>query len=382
MIPPPGGAVNTESSISLPFSGTLNLVPFAPNRRWFRLSLRTPNATGYASISPAKPLRVQSHESRTDAVPAYESLPKQNYTLDVATRPAVVHQPRGTAMNRFAIVRSRLVGLLWMSLVGFSGMTAAAEEGPGITVSEIGVVEAMPDTVELTAMLEGNAELADDAVKKYRDNKRRVVEALNGLKIKGMIVAGSGLAVNSGTPANPMAAFQAGQANQPKIADKVAVQERLTVTLSGIDTMSADNILQSVTRILDVAKDAGGVIGSGPPKSMIEIQLSGAKPGPLATFKLSKTDLPRQQAYEAALKQARAKAERLAQLAGVELGDIVSIRETAPVSKGDTSGGGMSAYLGLLGQASNKQPEYTSVELQNIPVTVSLSVQFGIVKKK
>ncbi len=285
-------------------------------------------------------------------------------------------------MNRFAIVRSRLVGLLWMSLVGFSGMTAAAEESPGITVSEIGVVEAMPDTVELTAMLEGNAELADDAVKKYRDNKRRVIEALNGLKIKGMTVAGAGLAVNSGTPANPMAAFQAGQANQPKLTDKVAVQERLTVTLSGIDTMSADNILQAVTRILDVAKDAGGVIGSGSPKSIIEIQLSGAKPGPLATFKLSKTDLPRQQAYEAALKQARAKAERLAQLAGVELGDIVSIRETAPVSKGDTSGGGMSAYLGLLGQASNKQPEYTSVELQSIPVTVSLSVQFGIVKKK
>lgn len=284
-------------------------------------------------------------------------------------------------MNRFAIVRSRLVGLLWMSLVGFSGMTAAAEEGPGITVSEIGVVEAMPDTVEMTAMLEGNAELADDAVKKYRDNKRRVIEALNGLKIKGMTVAGSGLSVNSGTLANPMAAFQAGQANQPKLADKVAVQERLTVTLSGIDTLSADNILQSVTRILDVAKDAGGVIGPGP-KSMIEIQLSGAKPAPLATFKLSKTDLPRQQAYEAALKQARAKAERLAQLAGVELGDIVSIRETAPVSKGDTSGGGMSAYLGLLGQASNNQPEYTSVELQSIPVTVSLSVQFAIVKKK
>ena len=285
-------------------------------------------------------------------------------------------------MATFANVRSRFVGLLCMSLAGWWGTAALAKESPGIIVSEIGVVEAMPDTVELTATLEGNAELADDAVKKYRDNKRRVTEALGGLKIKGLTVAGSGLAVNSGNTVNSMAAFQAAQANQPKVADKVAVQERLTITLSGIDTMSADNILQAVTRILDVAKDAGGVIGSGAPKSMMEIQFSGAKPAPLATFRLSKIDSLRQQAYEAALKQARAKAERLAEVAGVELGGITSIRESVPASKGDSSGGPMGAYLALFGAASSNKPEYTSTELHNIPVTVSLSVQFDIVKKK
>ena len=151
----------------------------------------------------------------------------------------IFNQPRGTVMDTIAVLRSGFVGLLWMALVGLSSMTAEADETPGITVSEIGAVEAMPDTIELTATIEGNAELAGDAVKKYRDSKRRVVEALNGLKITGMTVAGSGLSVNSGTPVNPLAAFQAGQANQPKVGDKVAVQERVTVTLSGIDTMSA-----------------------------------------------------------------------------------------------------------------------------------------------
>ena len=141
-------------------------------------------------------------------------------------------------MATFENVRSRFVGLLCVSLAGWWGTAALAQESPGITVSEIGVVEAMPDTVELTTTLEGNAELADDAVKKYRDNKRRVTEALGGLKLKGMTVAGSGLAINSGTAVNPMAALQAAQANQPKVGDKVAVQERLTVTLSGIDTIS------------------------------------------------------------------------------------------------------------------------------------------------
>ncbi len=283
-------------------------------------------------------------------------------------------------MKRLAVARNRFAVLFWVLLVGLC-MPAEAEESPGITVSESGVVEAMPDTVELTATVEGNAELADDAVKKYRGNKRRIVESLNGLNIKGMTIVGSGVSVNSGTPANPMAAFQPGQANQPKVADKVTVQERLTVTLSDIKTTSADNLLQSVMRIVDAAKDAGVIIGPGA-KSMIEVQFNGGKPGALATFKLSNTDLLRQQAYEAALIQARAKAERLAQLAGVALGDVVSIRETAALSKDDNSGGGMGAYLALIGRASSNQPEYTSTELQNIPVKVSLNVQFGIVKKK
>jgi len=45
-------------------------------------------------------------------------------------------------------------------------------------------------------------------------------------------------------------------------------------------------------------------------------------------------------------------------------------------------GGPMGAYLALFGAASSNKPEYTSTELHNIPVTVSLSVQFDIVKKK
>ena len=163
-------------------------------------------------------------------------------------------------MKSIAVVRNRVV-LLGVSLVGLSGMTAKADDSRGITVSGSGVVEAMPDSVELTATVEGNAELARDAVEKYRGSKRRVVEALNGLKIRGITIVGSGLSVNSGTPANPLAALQGGQANQPKVADKVAVQERLTVTLSGVNTMSADDTLQSMTRIIDVVKDAGVVIG-------------------------------------------------------------------------------------------------------------------------
>lgn len=275
-------------------------------------------------------------------------------------------------------VSNRWAVLLGSSLLALCSMPANAEEDHGITVSETGAAQAMPDTVELIATVEGNAELAGDAVEKYRGSKRRLADLLKGLNVKGLSIAGAGLSVNSGTPANPLAALQ-GQANQPKVADKVAVQERVTVTLSGINTMSPDDLLMTVTRIVDVVKDAGATLGPGP-KSVMEIQFSGGKPGSLATFKLSNPDALRQQAYEAALKQARAKAERLAQLAGVELGEIISIRETAPISKDSNSGA--AGYLALFGAAASRPPEFTSAEFQNIPVAVSLSVQFDITHKK
>jgi hypothetical protein len=42
----------------------------------------------------------------------------------------------------------------------------------------------------------------------------------------------------------------------------------------------------------------------------------------------------------------------------------------------------MAAYFALIGGASSRQPEFTSTEFQSIPVTVNLSVQFDVVKKK
>ena len=279
-------------------------------------------------------------------------------------------------MNGIAVLRNRLLVLLAMGVVGLAGSAAAAEDSPGITVSGTGVAAAMPDVVELTASVVGNAELAGDAVAKFRGNRQRLVDALNGLGIKGLAIAGSGLAINSGATVNPMAALQ-GQA-QPPTADKLAVQEQLTVTLSGVDAMKPEELLQTLTRIIDVAKDAGVSMGASTPKSIIEIQLRGSKPAALATFKLSNPDELRQKAYAAALDQARAKAGRLAELAGLKLGGIVAIRETASAGQEDKSG--MGAYFAMFGMGASSGPDYTAPEQRSIPVSVTLNVQFGIGK--
>ncbi|REK07889.1 MAG: DUF541 domain-containing protein [Planctomycetota bacterium] len=272
--------------------------------------------------------------------------------------------------------------MLAAALVGLSALTAGAQESRGITVSGEGVAEAMPDVMELAAKIDGNAQLAGDALEKFRGNKKRFVDALKRLGIEGLSIVDSGPSVNSGTPANPMAAFQGGQVDETKMPNSVGFQEELTVTLSGVDKMQAEDLLRSLTLIIDAAKDAG-VNLSASPISMIQAQFQGAKPTSLATYRLSQPDAAKQQAYEAALASARAKAERLAQLAGLKLGDIVSIRETAPGAQGDDDNGGMmGAYLTLMtGAAGKEKTEYTSGEFKKIPVAASLSVQFDIVKK-
>lgn len=280
-----------------------------------------------------------------------------------------------TAMNRIAINR-RMSLLLGALCCGAYAACAAAADGPGITVAGTGHVEAMPDVLELAATVSGKAALAGDAAEKYRGNKRRALEALGRLNIEGVSVEGSGLAVNSGNAANAMAALQAGQANQPKVADSVTVEERLTIRLSGIDAMSAENLLQAVSRMVDVAKDAGLAVGGGP-VSMFQVQFRGNKPAALVIFRLSKVEAVRKKAYAAALQQARSKADYLAVQAGLRLGDIVAIRET-PAPAGGGAQDGVSAYLALFGVRSSDQPEYTMTELKSVPVTVNLDVQFAI----
>jgi len=262
-----------------------------------------------------------------------------------------------------------------LSFILLAATSGGAEMPRTITVTATGSAESLPDTVEIVATVVGNAELAGDAVEKYRGSKRLAQEAFKQLGIDGLVVQGGGLALNSGSAPNMMAAIQ-GQGDQPKAGDKVAVQERLKITLGAVDKREPEKLLEELTRVVDAAKDAGVTIGSGP-QGMMAIQLSGGKPAPLATFKLSNTDALREKAYQAAIDDARARAGRLAEMAGGRLGEVISIQEA--VTPASSSGGEMNAYLALLGQAAGQSKD-TSPELTPIPVSVTLTVQFALTK--
>src|SRR5437762_12046832 len=64
--------------------------------------------------------------------------------------------------------------------------------GEGISVAGSGEVKAKPKVVEINATVSGDAELAADAIVKYRDARRRAVDALNGLKLEGLKIDTNG----------------------------------------------------------------------------------------------------------------------------------------------------------------------------------------------
>jgi uncharacterized protein YggE len=84
----------------------------------------------------------------------------------------------------------------------------------------------------------------------------------------------------------------------------------------------------------------------------------------LVSFKLTNPDALREQAYKQAMADARKKAERLASLAGVKLGRIVSVKDAVAT-----------------GGPNPQQPaELTSGVFKEIEVKVNLAVQFEIAK--
>src|SRR3990172_1060349 len=219
------------------------------------------------------------------------------------------------------------VGGMWLAAASFASTPARAAENHVITVTGTGKVEALPDRVEMSGTVSGDGEIAADAVKKYRDHKRRAVEALNALKLKGLSVEGAGMSITSPEAAQQQQQIVFGGGNvNPQAAGKVAVSESLLVTIAGIESMKPEEVLDTTMKVLYAAKDAGLTLGPKP-MNVYEMQISRGTPATVATFRLRGVEPHRKAAYEKAMEDARASAQRLAKLAGVKAGKVVSIKE-------------------------------------------------------
>ncbi len=249
--------------------------------------------------------------------------------------------------------------------------------GEGITVMGTGSVDVKPQLAVLGGVVTGDAELAADAVIKFQDNKRRAVESIEAVGLDGIGIEGDGFMISSATDPSQMQAIMMGQPPTTD-AQPVSVSERLEVTLSGIDQMDDVEVADAITNIVDAGKDAGVTLGGGGVTNMIQMQLRGNAAQPLAVFRLSDPDAVRQQAAEAAMADARAKAQRLADLAGVKLGKVVSISETAPPA--DESGNPeVALFARIYGMGEEVQAaEPQSDAFADIEVKASLIVQFEI----
>ena len=279
--------------------------------------------------------------------------------------------------------RLRLFGLSLL-LVGFGGRPVHADEG-GITVSGTGEVKGKPNSVEFELRTGGTAELTGDAIVKYRDTKRRTLEAFQKLKLKNLQLEEKGVGLASaGGPAQQVVFAQPGAA--PAAKPQVEIARTVRVVLRDIGGMSEEELMDTIGRILDTAHDAGAAIGgaSDSGASLLARMYGQQMSSPMATFVLDNAATLREQAYDQAMKEARARANRLATLANVKLGPVLSVQEQQIVAANETSAQMqlMMTMYGIRDSGGKDDLRLTSDKFADIPVRVSLQVLFGIEKRE
>ncbi|HKI20245.1 MAG TPA: SIMPL domain-containing protein, partial [Isosphaeraceae bacterium] len=206
----------------------------------------------------------------------------------------------------------------------YTGSNANIE---GISVAGKASLPAKPNLVEIDVEVSASSELTADAIVKYRDARRRLHEAYTALKLANVTVEERGLLVDQkGQQQNPY--FWGGMPN-PRTKTEVQLTRKLVVKASNLRKMDEDALMQLIGKLLDVAQDAGAKVGPQVDYNNYYYYRWNQNPAGLVRFVLEDFDKLQEEAYEKAIADARARAERLARLSRVELGPIVAIREVS-----------------------------------------------------
>jgi uncharacterized protein YggE len=255
------------------------------------------------------------------------------------------------------------------------GATGRAEDG--ITVQGNGDAKGRPTEVVITASLTGDGELATDATVKFRDAKKRAMAAIEGLKNSNVTVVSDGVSVNSALDANTQMMMMRGQVVQGG-NQKVQVKENERIVLANADKLEQDALLDTVLKILDTAKDAGFQVGTPLPSNYYEIQQMGGQGNNIVAFRLPDLEPLREQAYKSAVEDAKAKAQRIADLAGVKLGRILAVTEGEKVDSSVST-----IVRAMNGGSARSEPMEKGITGQtsgDLTLHVNLTVLFEIVK--
>jgi uncharacterized protein len=294
---------------------------------------------------------------------------------------------RPVVRKRGLLVWGLLVGgLLWGGLL--SGGSAHAQyptipnmvASDGISVYGTGEVAARPNWVEIDLQISGKAELTGDALVKYRDAKKRLVDALGKLGLEELSTEERGVSIGAG-----MSSVQQQQIingipqNQGK--PQIEVSSTVRVRLKNIRDANTQDVLKTVGRLIDVAQDAGVSIGL----SAVELQQLRQRYGNYSLqggtdvrFVVPDLDELREKAYERAVSDARDRASRLAKLNHVKLGAAVSVQEIQVAGDVQTTARSINPYAAAAAPEVSDEPRISSTTLSDIPVQVKLLVRFAI----
>jgi uncharacterized protein YggE len=247
-----------------------------------------------------------------------------------------------------------------------------ADASRGIAVAGTGESKGKPTIVELSGTVTGEAELASDAITKYRDNRQRAIEAIENLKIEGLKISGSGVSINSALSPQAMQQIMNGMGTAGTGNARLQVSEPLKISITGVDKLSTEDLLAMLVRIVDAGKDAGIAIGPQIDINPYYYNPRAGQPAGLARFRMADVNELRAKAYTAAIKDAREQAERLATLSGVKLGRVMSVREGAPQQTTSVN------VVYYAPPTNNESENYTTTKLEDITVKIILQVEFAI----
>jgi uncharacterized protein YggE len=274
----------------------------------------------------------------------------------------------------------RLASIVLASLLSALSHDARGGEG-GITVSGTGEVLAKPNRVEIDLAAGAAAELTGDAIVKYQNSLRRTLDAFQKMELKNLKIEQRSLSFEStGGVAAANAFVNAGEA--PSAAkSQVDITRSLRVVLTETDQLSEQELMETIGRLLDAAKDAGAKVGNGG-KNALLMRMMGeaASSTPVVTFVVEDAAAAREKAYQAAFDQAKARALRLAHLAGEQLGRVESVEEGVETPQDDSSVQErmITAIYGISSTSDQEESRLTSHKLAEIPVRVTLRVRFAL----
>jgi uncharacterized protein YggE len=258
---------------------------------------------------------------------------------------------------------------------------ASAGADDGISVNGVGVARGTPSVVEISARVVGEGELAADASAKFNAARKKGLEALEALKIPDFSVEPAGPSIGfAPDPLQQMRMLQGMAGDSSK--QKVQMSEQLRLKINGADKIDRETLVSWVIKIIDVAKEAGLQVGPLP-SNYLQAQIRAQTEtlgDTIVVFKIPNKSRLEAQAYEKALDDARAKAEHLAELAGVKLGRVLSVQDESVAAAANSP---QSMIAMIYGNASASATASGSKEAENsslgeIPVTVHVTVKFEI----
>lgn len=304
------------------------------------------------------------------------------------------------SLGRRSVGRCLSTALFVLFFAAFSSASARgfaeSSEAEGISVVGVGKASALPDSVEFHARILGASELGADAMAKYRAYRERIEAKLkstletgagNPAKAAKLQVVMSGLSIGVTGDANQMyfpglTADNGEGSNKPQ----VAVSGMARILVRGIQDWSEEDVSAMALKLYDELQD-GGLTLLPSQSAQAYDDLAQEDPYPLpavATFVLHDSTPLVEKAREEAFEAARKSAERLAKIAGVKLGEVLSIYEGRQAS----SSGARFVYV------ENDDGEYTASDdeidsddaklqarsFKPIPAQVTLRVRFAIEK--